>query len=62
ISTAMAVRTIAPRSAVVILTLHDDPATRFHVQAAGVKAFVSKHEAAEALTPAIRGAAGTDEN
>ena len=41
----------------VVLTLHDDTATRSRVKAAGARAFVGKHEEAEALTPAVRRAA-----
>ena len=61
VTATAALRTIAPRSAVVVLTLYDDSATRSRVQAAGARAFVGKHEAAEALTPAIRRAAGAGE-
>jgi DNA-binding NarL/FixJ family response regulator len=59
ISATTALRAIAPHSAVVVLTLHDDSTTRSRVRAAGARAFVSKHEATEALTPAIRHAAAS---
>lgn len=49
--------TVAPHSAVVILTLYDDAATRRRAHDAGAVAFVGKHEAAEALPAAIRQAA-----
>jgi len=51
-----ALRSSSPRSAVVILTLHDDAATRERATEAGVVAFVTKHQTEEALLAAIRGA------
>ena len=50
-------RTHAPSSAVVILSLHDDAATRNRARLAGAAAFVAKHEADHSLLEAIRGAA-----
>lgn len=58
VAATTALRTIAPRSTVVVLTLYDDAAPRSRVQAAGARAFVSKHDAAGSLPPAIRFAAG----
>lgn len=43
-----------PRTAVVMLSLHDDAVTRAHAFAAGARAFVGKHEPSEALVSAIR--------
>lgn len=48
----------APRVAVVILTLHDDAATRDRAYAAGAAAFVAKHEPETILLEGIRRAAG----
>ena len=47
----------SPESAVVILSLRDDAVARRQVEAAGAAAFVSKHEYADRLLPAIRRAA-----
>jgi DNA-binding NarL/FixJ family response regulator len=44
--------------AVVILSLHDDTATRALAFAAGARAFVGKHESSDVLYKAIRTAAG----
>ena len=70
ITMTAALRRIAPRSAVVIHSLHDDAATRARAHAAGAAAFVAKHETEALLLPAIRDAvspagtwtAGRDEN
>jgi DNA-binding NarL/FixJ family response regulator len=53
--TTAAMRSVAPRSAVVTLSLHDDAASRGKALAAGATAFVGKHAASESL-PAIRDA------
>ena len=53
-----ALRGIAPHSAVVMLSLHDDAATRNRALAHGASAFVSKCQAGEILPAAIRRAAG----
>jgi two-component system, NarL family, nitrate/nitrite response regulator NarL len=50
-------RTVAPRSAVVVFTLRDDAATRDQARGAGAAAFVAKHQTEEVLLAAIRGAA-----
>jgi DNA-binding NarL/FixJ family response regulator len=50
-------KTVAPNSAVVTLSLHDDVASREKALAAGATAFVGKQAAEEALLTAIRGAA-----
>ena len=47
-------RSLAPLSAVVMLSIHDDLATRQRALTAGALAFVGKHEAGEALPDAIR--------
>ena len=54
IAACAALRTLAPASAVVILTLYDDAVTRRRALEAGAIAFVGKSEAAEALTAVIR--------
>jgi DNA-binding NarL/FixJ family response regulator len=46
-----------PGCAVVILSLHDDSATRERARVAGAVDFVAKHEIDRALTDAIRAAA-----
>ena len=46
-----------PGTRVVILTLHDDTATRNRAEAAGARAFIGKHESCERLVSAIRSAA-----
>lgn len=50
-------RRIAPASAVVVLSIHEDAQTRARAQAAGAAAFVGKHEGSEALLTALRQAA-----
>ena len=55
--TTAAMKTVAPNSAVVTLSLHDDVASREKALAAGASAFVGKQAAEEALLTAIRGAA-----
>lgn len=57
-----AIRKASPESAVVILSLRDDAATRQRVVAAGAAAFVSKHDGEDCLLQAVRQAAvGEDE-
>ena len=53
-----AMQTASPASAIVILSLHDDSATRRRASHAGAAAFVSKHERGDGLLHAIRKAAG----
>jgi DNA-binding NarL/FixJ family response regulator len=53
-----AMQTASPTSAIVILSLHDDSATRRRASHAGAAAFVSKHERGDGLLHAIRKAAG----
>lgn len=52
-----AMQTASPASAIVILSLHDDSATRRRASQAGAAAFVSKHERGDGLLDAIRKAA-----
>jgi DNA-binding NarL/FixJ family response regulator len=54
ISATAALRSVAPQSAVVILTLHDDAATRTRAWEAGAGAFVAKQRMEETLLPEIR--------
>jgi len=57
ISATATLRSVAPQSAVVILTLHDDAATRARAQEAGAAAFVAKHQMEETLLVEIQRAA-----
>lgn len=50
-------RAVAPHSAVIILSLYSDPATRARALAAGAAAFVEKQDAGETLLAEIRRAA-----
>lgn len=50
-------QTIAPKCAVVVLSLYDDAKTRALAQKAGAVAFVGKQEQSETLLAAIRHAA-----
>jgi DNA-binding NarL/FixJ family response regulator len=54
ISATAALRQVVPQSAVVILTLYDDAATRTRAQEAGAAAFVAKHRMEETLLAEIR--------
>lgn len=54
IATATALRQVAPQAQVIILTIYDDLASRAMAQAAGVAAFVAKHDSVDALLAAIR--------
>jgi DNA-binding NarL/FixJ family response regulator len=58
ITTAARVRELSPECAVVMLSMHDDAATRERARLAGARAFVGKHDMDNALTSAIRAAAG----
>lgn len=49
-----AMRSVAPESRVVVLSLRDDAFTRRRVLAAGAAVFVSKHEVGDRLLVAIR--------
>jgi DNA-binding NarL/FixJ family response regulator len=57
IEATAALRAAASTSAVVILSIHDDPQTRGRAQAAGAVAFVEKRGAIDSLLAAIRQAA-----
>lgn len=50
-------RTAFPRLPVIILTLHDDPATRSAAAEAGAAGFIPKHRPVEELLAAIRATA-----
>ena len=52
-------RTVAPDSAIVVLSLRDDPATRGHARAAGACDFIAKYQPDAQLLDAIRAAAST---
>jgi DNA-binding NarL/FixJ family response regulator len=58
IAAARQVRTLAPRSAVIMLSLHDDATTRARAMAAGAAALVGKHEPLSVLLAAIRDSVG----
>jgi DNA-binding NarL/FixJ family response regulator len=47
-------RQVAPKSAYLILSLHDSTTNRSRAAAAGIAAFVGKHEPTEVLLSAIR--------
>jgi two-component system response regulator NreC len=53
-SVAAALRQVLPPSTVVLLSLHDDAATRTQATAAGVAVVVGKHDGVKALLAAIR--------
>lgn len=53
-----AMRALAPRTAVVVLSIHDDATTRARALAAGATAFVEKRAGEAALLAAIRDAGG----
>jgi two-component system, NarL family, response regulator LiaR len=57
IAATRALREAVPTSAVVILTLHDDTATRNRALAAGAVALIAKHQPPNDLLAAIRAAA-----
>ncbi len=54
ISATRALRAAAPHSAVVVLTLYDDTATRARAKEAGAAAFVAKHQVETALLDTMR--------
>ena len=53
IETAVALRTVVPQSAVVILSIHTDRQTRMKAQAVGSAAFVEKQGTTDTLLAAI---------
>ncbi len=57
ISAIETLRTVTPRSAVVIFTLYDDAAMRAQAREAGAAALVAKYQTEETLLAAIRRAA-----
>ena len=58
IAAVTAIRASAPRSAIVLLSLHDDAMMRARARAAGVATLVGKHEGVKALLAAIRRTGG----
>jgi DNA-binding NarL/FixJ family response regulator len=54
VSATAALRSVVPQSAVVILTLYDDAATRTRAREAGAAAFVAKHRIEETLLAEIQ--------
>ena len=60
IAATEALRELSPDTRVVILSVHDNKATRVQALAAGAVAFIAKHEPAEALLDAIYRAAGQE--
>ncbi len=58
IDATTAVRRVAPRSAVIMLSLYGDRLTQARAQAAGAAAFIEKQAGEPALVTAIRQAAG----
>lgn len=57
ITATIELRRVAPRSAVVVHSLDDDPLTQARAEAAGAVAFVAKHRMEAPLLAAIRLAA-----
>jgi DNA-binding NarL/FixJ family response regulator len=62
IEATVALRTVVPQSAVVILSIHTDRQTRMKAQAAGAVAFVEKRGTTDILLAAIRQAVGRTGN
>lgn len=54
IATTERMREVAPSSAVVILSMHDDDHVRAKAEAAGARGFVSKYQALDQLLDVIR--------
>jgi DNA-binding NarL/FixJ family response regulator len=54
LTTTLALRKVAPRSRVVMLTLYDDLRTRKRAAEAGAAALIAKHEPCERLIATIR--------
>lgn len=57
IATTLALRQLVPATKVVLLSIHDNIATRTKALQAGASAFVAKHDPAETLLAAVRQAA-----
>ena len=57
VGTAEVLQTVVPGSAVVMITLYDDTATRARATAAGARTLIGKHEPIPKLLEAIRAAA-----
>jgi len=62
IAAARLLKTAAPRTAVVIHSLHDRPDIRTLAADAGAAAFIPKHASLDDLIRAIRAAAGKEES
>ncbi|MEO5953812.1 MAG: response regulator transcription factor [Chloroflexia bacterium] len=62
ITATEAMRELVSNTKVVILTVHDNKATRVQAFAAGAVAFIAKHEPAEALLDAIYSAVANRDN
>lgn len=60
IAATAALHDVAPQSAVVILSMHDDSTVQDKARRAGAAAFVSKHQALDDLVQVIRRVAGID--
>lgn len=58
IAATAALQDVAPQSAVVILSMHDDTTVQDRARQAGAVAFVSKHQALDELVDVIRRVAG----
>jgi DNA-binding NarL/FixJ family response regulator len=58
-ATTVALRASADRCPVVMLSIHEDDASRRHAFASGAAAYVAKSNGLEALLAAIRDAAGS---
>ena len=53
---------LVPRAAVVVLSIHDDPATRAQAQAAGAAVFVGKYGGIEPLLEVLRRLVGRSDH
>ena len=58
LTAADVVRTASPGTAVIILSIHDDAATRAEAERNGVRQFVGKHQSVDSLVAAIREVSG----
>jgi DNA-binding NarL/FixJ family response regulator len=54
IAAAGALHATAPETAVIVLSIHDDAATRAEAARSGVRSFVGKHQSVDTLVAAIR--------
>lgn len=58
LAAAGALHSTAPATAVIVLSIHDDAATRAEAERSGVRRFVGKHQSVDTLVAAIREVGG----